>query len=75
MEPQRAEALDAYRRKLLEHKRLEAKLKSSLPAKFFHSIRFYRIIAGREKLASLERQHDKSEDDLKALQSIGQVSK
>jgi hypothetical protein len=30
-------------------------------------------IADREKLADLEKKCDRSEDDLKALQSIGQV--
>ncbi|KNC71468.1 hypothetical protein SARC_15991 [Sphaeroforma arctica JP610] len=49
-------ALVSYRRKLLEHRELEAKVKHS-----------------RKQLAKLDKDYDKSEDDLKALQSVGQI--
>jgi ATP-dependent 26S proteasome regulatory subunit len=49
-------ALAEYRRKLLEHKELEARVK-----------------ARREELLKLTKAYDKTEDDLRALQSIGQT--
>lgn len=49
-------ALVNYRKKLLEHKEVEA-----------------RVRAAREQLKELKKQYDKSEDDLKALQSVGQI--
>jgi len=48
--------LSDYRRKLLEHKEYEAKVK-----------------AMREQLRDLKRTTNKTEDDLKALQSVGQI--
>ncbi|KAL8588807.1 26S protease regulatory subunit 10B [Nucella lapillus] len=52
----RDKVLTDYRKKLLEHKELEAKLKEM-----------------RENLKDLTKQYDKSENDLKALQSVGQI--
>ncbi|XP_076463887.1 26S proteasome regulatory subunit 10B [Babylonia areolata] len=52
----REKILTDYRKKLLEHKELEAKLKEM-----------------RETLKDLTKQYDKSENDLKALQSVGQI--
>merc|ERR1719422_340876 len=52
----REKALTDYRKKLLEHKENEAKLKQS-----------------REQLKEVTKQYDKSENDLKALQSVGQI--
>ncbi|ESO84462.1 hypothetical protein LOTGIDRAFT_132169 [Lottia gigantea] len=52
----REKALADYRKKLLEHKELEARLKEM-----------------RETLKDLTKQYDKSENDLKALQSVGQI--
>eukprot|EP00095_Tigriopus_kingsejongensis_P000168 snap_masked-scaffold487_size158652-processed-gene-0.16 protein:Tk00168 transcript:snap_masked-scaffold487_size158652-processed-gene-0.16-mRNA-1 annotation:"26s protease regulatory subunit s10b" len=52
----REKALGDYRKKLLEHKEIEAKLKTM-----------------REESRALTRQYDKSENDLKALQSVGQI--
>eukprot|EP01122_Echinamoeba_exundans_P010288 TRINITY_DN381_c0_g1_i1.p1 TRINITY_DN381_c0_g1~~TRINITY_DN381_c0_g1_i1.p1 ORF type:complete len:425 (+),score=112.32 TRINITY_DN381_c0_g1_i1:88-1275(+) len=49
-------ALQAYRKKLLEHKELDAKLRSL-----------------RNDSKQLKIDYDKSEDDLKALQSVGQI--
>eukprot|EP00730_Choanoeca_flexa_P013109 TRINITY_DN4973_c0_g1_i1.p1 TRINITY_DN4973_c0_g1~~TRINITY_DN4973_c0_g1_i1.p1 ORF type:complete len:389 (+),score=117.01 TRINITY_DN4973_c0_g1_i1:22-1188(+) len=50
------EALRRYRRKLIEHKELAAKLKSM-----------------RESAGDLQRKYQKSEDDLNAVQSVGQI--
>jgi len=52
----REKILTDYRKKLLEHKELEARLKEK-----------------RENLKDLTKQYDKSENDLKALQSVGQI--
>lgn len=52
----KAQALQAYKRKLLEHKEAETKLRSM-----------------RDTLKSLKRDYDKTEDDLKSLQSVGQI--
>eukprot|EP01134_Creolimax_fragrantissima_P002484 CFRG2484T1 len=49
-------ALAGYRRMLLEHRELEAKVKHS-----------------RKQLQQFDKDFDKSEDDLKALQSVGQI--
>ncbi|CRK92903.1 CLUMA_CG006317, isoform A [Clunio marinus] len=55
-EPVRDKALQDYRKKLLEHKEVESRLKEI-----------------RETLKELTKQFDKSENDLKALQSVGQI--
>uniref|UniRef100_A0A182N5E1 AAA+ ATPase domain-containing protein n=1 Tax=Anopheles dirus TaxID=7168 RepID=A0A182N5E1_9DIPT len=52
----REKALEDYRKKLLEHKEVESRLKEV-----------------RESLKELTKQFDKSENDLKALQSVGQI--
>jgi len=52
----RQKALRDYRKKLLEHREQETRLKSM-----------------RANLAALRTQYDKTEDDLKALQSAGQI--
>lgn len=39
---------------------------------FMNTIHFYFIV--REQAKDLAKQYDKSENDLKALQSVGQVS-
>ncbi|XP_041351522.1 26S proteasome regulatory subunit 10B [Gigantopelta aegis] len=52
----REKGLADYRKKLLEHKELEARLKEM-----------------RENLKELTKQYEKSENDLKALQSVGQI--
>merc|ERR1712072_1512437 len=52
----REKALENYRRKLVGHRELEAKLKKT-----------------REDEKKLNKQFDKSENDLKALQSVGQI--
>ncbi|GAB5586713.1 26S proteasome subunit rpt4 [Umbelopsis nana] len=52
----RQKALNTYRRKLLEHREMEAKVKEL-----------------RMGLKGLDKEFDKSEDDIKALQSVGQV--
>ncbi|OXU19267.1 hypothetical protein TSAR_001542 [Trichomalopsis sarcophagae] len=52
----REKALQDYRKKLLEHKEVESRLKEM-----------------RDHLKDLTKQYDKSENDLKALQSVGQI--
>ncbi|KAK2573325.1 26S proteasome regulatory subunit 10B [Acropora cervicornis] len=52
-ETAREKALVNYRKKLLEHRELDARLKEM-----------------REQLKDLSKEYDKSENDLKALQSI-----
>ncbi|KAJ3217553.1 26S proteasome subunit rpt4, partial [Chytriomyces hyalinus] len=55
-EERRAKALSDYRRRLMEHRELEAKVKEL-----------------RLGLRALEKDYDKTEDDIKALQSVGQM--
>ena len=52
----RERALENYRRKLVEHRELEAKLKKE-----------------RQAEQKLNKDFEKSEDGLKALQSVGQI--
>ncbi|KAG8470372.1 hypothetical protein KFE25_008793 [Diacronema lutheri] len=52
----RATALREYRQKLLQHKEVEAKVRSM-----------------RNESRQLKRDYEKTEDDLKALQSVGQI--
>ncbi|XP_013141770.1 PREDICTED: 26S protease regulatory subunit 10B [Papilio polytes] len=56
MDPLREKAFQDYRKKLMEHKEIESRLKDM-----------------REQLKDLTKQYDKSENDLKALQSVGQI--
>ncbi|KAL5107372.1 26S proteasome regulatory subunit 10B [Taenia crassiceps] len=52
----RERALADYRRKLIEHREIEARLKEA-----------------REKSKAVDKEYEKAENDLKALQSVGQV--
>merc|ERR1711970_248455 len=52
----RAQHLNEYRRRLIDHREVEAKLRKL-----------------REEKKEVDKQYDKSEDDLKALQSVGQI--
>ncbi|KAI1280653.1 26S proteasome regulatory subunit 10B [Halotydeus destructor] len=52
----REKGLQDYRKKLLEHREIESRLKDV-----------------REQLKELNKQYEKSENDLKALQSVGQI--
>ncbi|GBC05583.1 hypothetical protein RclHR1_00630030 [Rhizophagus clarus] len=52
----RKKALQEYRKKLLEHREIDAKVKEF-----------------RLGLRDLEKQYDKTEEDIKALQSVGQI--
>lgn len=49
-------ALQEYKRKLLQHKELDSKVRSL-----------------REEVKESKKEYDKTEDDLKALQSVGQI--
>uniref|UniRef100_A0A6U2CMR0 AAA+ ATPase domain-containing protein n=1 Tax=Hemiselmis andersenii TaxID=464988 RepID=A0A6U2CMR0_HEMAN len=55
-EEARNKALESYKRKLLEHREVEAKVRGL-----------------RMGLRDLNKEFDKTEDDLKALQSVGQI--
>ncbi|DBB12691.1 hypothetical protein WJX82_010167 [Trebouxia sp. C0006] len=52
----REQALSEYRKKLLSHKEVDAKVRNL-----------------REEAKELKKDYDKTEDDLKALQSVGQI--
>jgi len=56
VDPIREKALQDYRKKLMEHREIDVRLKEV-----------------RESLKDLNKQFLKSEDDLKALQSVGQI--
>ena len=55
-DPERADALEQYKKKLLESREMEAKLK-----------------ALRIDIRSLQKEFDTTEDNIKALQSVGQI--
>ena len=55
-DPARAAVLAEYRKTLLQHKEVDAKVR-----------------AMREETKTVKAQYDKTEDDLKALQSVGQI--
>ncbi|RTG88322.1 26S proteasome regulatory subunit T4 [Schistosoma bovis] len=57
-ESAREKALSYYRRKLVEHRGIDARLKEA-----------------REKSKAISKEYDKAENDLKALQSVGQRHK
>ena len=72
----RETAVSQYRRKVAEHREVEARLKDSKISKFQNSElnpkqRLFCTV--RDQLKELTKQYDKSENDLKALQSVGQV--
>ena len=50
------QALQEYRKKLLQHKEIDAKVRTL-----------------REQVKQSKKEYDKTEDDLKALQSVGQI--
>lgn len=52
----KAEAIEEYKRKLLQHKEVDSKVRSL-----------------REDVKKAKVEYDKTEDDLKALQSVGQI--
>jgi len=52
----RHQVLEEYKRKLLQHKELDSKVRSL-----------------REDVKQAKQEYDKTEDDLKALQSVGQI--
>lgn len=56
VDPEREAALDGFRRKLLEHREWEAKLK---------------VLRGDIK--ELQKRYDQTEENIKALQSVGQI--
>jgi 26S proteasome regulatory subunit T4 len=56
VEEARTKALESYKKKLLEHREVEAKVRGL-----------------RLGLRDSNKEYDKTEDDLKALQSVGQI--
>lgn len=72
----RQKALEEYRKKLIEHKELDAKLKKSMFKIIKKEINYLSrgLILVREELRELSKDFDKSEEDLKSLQSgVGQI--
>lgn len=64
---ERTRALEAYKKKLKEYKEVEAKLKACLrPESRMH-------LSVRLEERELNKAFDKSENDVKALQSVGQI--
>lgn len=75
-DPVREKALADYRKKLLEHKEVESRLKESKKKWIYWKWMNFKIIYNilvRESLKESTKQFDKSENDLKALQSVGQI--
>ena len=77
MEENKEEALNIYKRKLLEKKQQVSNV-NSCTLFFLYYIKlinyfFYNPKIVHKKLDELKKSYDKSEDDLKALQSIGQI--
>ncbi|EFO26824.1 26S protease regulatory subunit 10B [Loa loa] len=56
VEDEKSRALAAYRRKLIEYREVEERLKQL-----------------RKKEVEVQKEHDKSENDIKSLQSVGQI--
>uniref|UniRef100_A0A0R3S267 AAA domain-containing protein n=1 Tax=Elaeophora elaphi TaxID=1147741 RepID=A0A0R3S267_9BILA len=56
VEDEKSRALAAYRRKLVEYREVEERLKQL-----------------RKKEVEVQKEHDKSENDIKSLQSVGQI--
>lgn len=80
MDPRRAKALTDYRKKLLEHRELDARLKDRKFLSFLFilstprqkiEVDFFWIV--RLGLRDLVKEHDKTDADIKALQSVGQI--
>ncbi|KAF2565462.1 hypothetical protein F2Q68_00025252 [Brassica cretica] len=77
----RTAAVADYRKKLLQHKELESRVRTgSIPStpSYSNSPRFNRILLSnqyfsRENLRGSKKEFNKTEDDLKSLQSVGQI--
>jgi 26S proteasome regulatory subunit T4 len=52
----RQQAIEEYKRKLIQHKEFDSKVRSL-----------------REEVKQARKEYEKTEDDLKALQSVGQI--
>lgn len=84
MDPVRERGVNEYKRKVAEHREIEARLKESKLEFLWLTVFLILIGLGflmlvsslivvRDNLKELTKQYDKSENDLKALQSVGQV--
>ena len=69
----RQKALADYRKRLREHRDIDASLKTSLLSLASIGAPLNSTVE-REKLKELSNEFEKSENNLKALQSVGQVS-
>lgn len=67
MDERRNRAFNALQAKLLEHKELEAQVKQCMCVSIQTNFKV------RKKSQELKKKFDKTEDDLKALQSVGQI--
>ena len=67
-------ALVAYAKKVLEQREMEAKLRKGGKKGFPLLTKLTRILlTAQNELRDIRKQYDKSEDDMKALQSVGQI--
>lgn len=77
----RERAIAEYRKKINEHRQIDAKLKegtNKLALLLYFEMIFNQLLyhlpkTVRESLKELNKQYEKSENDLKALQSVGQI--
>jgi 26S proteasome regulatory subunit T4 len=73
----REAAIRKYRAKMIEHTTTEAQAKKGTFVFVKRVIRTLNfdlfLFAAREDRNALERKYDKSEDDLKAVQNVGQI--
>ncbi|XP_065322936.1 26S proteasome regulatory subunit 10B-like isoform X1 [Gordionus sp. m RMFG-2023] len=70
MDVLKTKSLDDFKTRVKEHRELEGKLKNGAFNEKIYYI--YKIIV-RDQMRQLTKQYDKSENDLKALQSVGQI--
>lgn len=67
----RNKALEEHRKLLKEHADREKKLKER--TQYLHSFCFYNDPLVRQTIKDMEKQYDRSEENIKALQSVGQI--
>jgi 26S proteasome regulatory subunit T4 len=66
------EALEKHKSLIKEHREKEEKLRErNLYASYYNFVIFWLLV--RFGIRDLERKYQKSEDDIKALQSVGQI--
>ena len=70
---ERQRVLANYRRKIGEHRELEARLKELRKKVGFHISTSFMLTFNSFQEQQMQKEHDKSENDIKALQSVGQI--